>query len=74
MNTAVIEIKNDVAYSFLHDLERINVLRVIQRSSSKALPRQKPSERFAGCLSAARVEELQQELLQMRNEWNGDIS
>jgi len=33
-------------------------------------PKQKLSEHFTGCLSHKRVEELQQELVQMRNEWN----
>ena len=31
------------------------------------------SERFAGCLSNERVDELQQELKNMRNEWERDI-
>ena len=30
MSTAVIEIKNDVAYGFLNQLERMNVLRVVR--------------------------------------------
>ena len=71
MNTAVIEIRNDVAYSFLRDLERINVLRIIKRTAAVSAP--KLSERFSGCLSQKRTEELQQELIQMRNEWNRDI-
>lgn len=32
----------------------------------------KLSERFAGCLSGKRADELQQELTQMRNEWQRD--
>jgi len=72
MNTAVIEIKNDIAYSFLHDLERMNVLRIIQRDATLQTSKLKLSDRFAGCLSSERVDELQQELSQMRNEWNRD--
>ena len=72
MNTAVIEIKNDIAYSLLRDLERINVLRIIKRNTAVAIPKQKLSERFSGCLSQKRTEELQQEPVQMRNEWNRD--
>ena len=31
MSTAVIEIKNDLAYDFLYNLERMDVLRVVSR-------------------------------------------
>ena len=73
MSTAVIEIKNDLAYDFLYNLERMNVLRVVSRQNEKTGHRQKLSERFAGSLSSERVDELQQELNQMRNEWNRNI-
>lgn len=45
----------------------INILRVIDDETT--LVKQKLSERFAGCLSNERTEELQKELTQMRNEW-----
>jgi len=67
MSTAVIEIKNDLAYNFLQNLERMNVLRIVSREKNH---KQKLSERFAGTLSNERVEELQNELNQMRNEWD----
>ena len=70
MNTAVIEIKNDIAYSFLQNLERINVLRIIKHDDAMQTSTQKLSERFAGCLSRERVDELQQELSQIRSEWD----
>ena len=72
MNTAVIEINNDIAYGFLHNLERMNVLRVVSTQNTPKVRRQKLSERFAGSLSNERVDELQQELYQMRNEWDRD--
>jgi hypothetical protein len=31
MSTAIIEIKNDIAYNFLHNLERMNVLRIVSK-------------------------------------------
>ena len=41
---------------------------------NNAVPeKRKLSERFAGCLSKERTEELQQELVQMRKEWERDI-
>jgi len=67
MKTVTVEIKNDIALTFLHNLESMNVLRVIDDKTTKA--KQKLSERFAGCLSKERIEELQKELTQMRNEW-----
>jgi len=72
MSTAVIEIKNDLAYGFLYNLERMNVLRVVSRQNANS-NRQKLSQRFAGSLSSERVDELQKELDQMRNEWDRNI-
>ena len=68
MSTAVIEIKNDLAYGFLYNLERMDVLRVVSRQNTETGNNQKLSERFAGTLSSERVDELQKELNQMRNE------
>ena len=73
MNTAVIEIKNDLAYDFLYNLERMDVLRVVSRHDGKDGHRQKLSERFAGSLSTERVDELHKELNQMRSEWDRNI-
>ena len=69
MGTAIIEIKNDLAYSFLYNLERMDLLRVVSRKNEPESKKQKLSERFAGSLSSERVDELQNELKNMRNEW-----
>lgn len=71
MKTVTVEIKNDIALTILHNLESMQVLRVIEDKPTKT--KQKLSERFAGCLSKERAEELQKELTQMRNEWERDI-
>lgn len=71
MKTVTVEIKKDIALTFLYHLESMHVLRVIEDKTTKA--KQKLSERFAGCLSKERAEELQKELTQMRNEWGRDI-
>jgi ribosomal protein S25 len=73
MSTAVVEIKNDVAYNFLHQLERLNVLRVVSKQRIGNANGQKLSKRFAGTLSSERVDELQKELIQMRDEWDRNI-
>jgi HAMP domain-containing protein len=67
MKTVTVEIKNEIAMSFLHNLESMNIIRVVD---SDSLPeKQKLSDKFAGCLPKERVDELQKELVQMRNEW-----
>jgi len=71
MKTVTVEIKKDIALTFLYNLESMHVLRVIEDKTTKA--KQKLSERFAGCLSKERAEELQKELTQMRNGWERDI-
>lgn len=71
MKIVTVEIKNDVALSLLHNLESMHILRVIENKT--VLEKRKLSERFAGCLSKERTEELQQELVHMRKEWERDI-
>lgn len=70
MKTVTVEIKNEIALTFLYNLERMHILRVVEDKSTRG--KQKLSERFAGCLSKERAEELHKELTQMRNEWERD--
>lgn len=71
MRIVTVEIKNDIALSLLQNLESMHVLRVIENKTVHE--KRKLSERFAGCLSTERTEELQQELAQMRKEGGRDI-
>jgi HAMP domain-containing protein len=73
MTTAVIEIKNHLAYGFLQQLERMNVLQVISEQRTQSNNTQRLSKHFAGALSSERVDELQKELNQMRQEWDRNI-
>ena len=73
MSIAIVEIKNDIAYSFLQNLERMDILRIVSHKNEREGKKQKLSERFSGCLSSERVDELQKELKNMRNEWERDI-
>ena len=73
MSTAIIEIKNDLAYNFLYDLERMNLLHIVSRKNEPERKKQKLSDRFAGSLSSERVDELQKELKNMRTEWERNI-
>lgn len=67
MRTVTVEIKNDIALKFLHNLESMHIIRLIE--STTGATKQKLSERFAGCISKERADELQSELIQMRKEW-----
>ncbi|HAQ19316.1 MAG TPA: hypothetical protein DCR40_08815 [Prolixibacteraceae bacterium] len=67
MKTVTVEIKNEIAMSFLQNLESMNILRVVENNISPV--KQNLSDRFAGCLPKERVDELQNELIQMRSEW-----
>ena len=51
----------------------MNLLRVVSRKNEQESKKQKLSDRFAGSLSSERVDELQEELKNMRNEWERDI-
>jgi len=73
MSTAVIEIKNDVAYGFLYQLERMNVLQILSRQQTQNGNGQLLSERFLGALPRERADELHEELNKMRKEWEKDI-
>ncbi len=64
MKTVTVEIKDDIALTFLHNLESLHILRIIENKTTPN--KQKLSERFAGCISKERYEELQKELTQMR--------
>ena len=64
MRILTVEIENDIALSPLQNLESMHVFRV--RQNKTVHEKRKLSERFAGCLSAERTDELQQEHAQMR--------
>jgi uncharacterized protein (DUF2249 family) len=68
MRTVTVEIKDNIALSFLNNLESMRVLRVVREDNKPLHLKKKLSEHFAGCLSPERVDELQKELRQMRNE------
>jgi hypothetical protein len=70
MRTVMIEIKNDIALAFLQNLESMHIIRVIEKKVDKAKLRL--SEKFAGCITKERAMELQDELTEMRKEWEKD--
>ncbi|GHV12060.1 hypothetical protein AGMMS49938_03880 [Fibrobacterales bacterium] len=68
--TLTVELRNPKAIDFLRDMERVDLVRLITPTESIAQPTF--AERFFGCISKEQGEELQKELVQMRNEWNRD--
>lgn len=67
MKNVTVEIKNDIALTLLQNLESMQILRVIESKVNPSKP--KLSERFSGCISKERAEELQNELIKTKNEW-----
>jgi hypothetical protein len=74
MNTAVIEIRNDMAYSFLCNLERMDLLRILSRGKTNELEnkKQKPSDFFC-TLSIEEGEKFQNHVINSRLEWDRNI-
>ncbi|SFK56444.1 hypothetical protein SAMN05216357_103110 [Porphyromonadaceae bacterium KH3CP3RA] len=75
MNTAIIEIKNDIAYDFLENLERMQVIRIVRQRPSQRRKKRKLSKRFAGALhlSDKQYEEMQGGLTKLREGWERNI-
>ena len=67
METILIEIKSPKAYRLLEDLEDLQILKVVRKSSG---PLQKLSEKYAGKLPGDIADQLQQYVEQSRTEWN----
>lgn len=66
MDTLLIEVTNQDAYPLLKQLEKLHLIKVIQKHTSV----QKLSEKFAGKLSAQDAEKLQEHINHSRNEWD----
>ena len=56
METVLLEIKNNKAYRILEDLEDLNIIKVLNKSTQ---PQQKLSEKYAGKLPSEIADQLQ---------------
>jgi hypothetical protein len=65
METVLIQINNNKAYKLLEDLEDLQIIKVLKKSSA---PQQKLSEKYAGKLPSDVADELQNYVSQSRNE------
>ena len=71
MDAVLIELTNKKAIRLLHDMEELNLIKVIKGNSAK--PTIKLSEKYAGKLPSAVANELQNYVGQSRNKWNKDL-
>ena len=66
METIVVQLTNTKALKLLQELEELNLIKLLKRNSDSS---QKLSEKYAGKLSTATVDKLQEHIKQSRNEW-----
>jgi hypothetical protein len=67
MKTVIVELRNNNALRLLKDLELANIIRVLDKD--KKIEKTKLSSRLRGSISKERAKELNQQLIQMRYEW-----
>ncbi len=67
METVLIQINNQKAYRLLEDLEDLQIIKVLEKSSQQE---QKLSEKYAGKIPTDVADELQNYVSESRNEWN----
>jgi hypothetical protein len=72
METVLLQINNNKAYKLIEDLEALNIIKVLKKTTE---PATKLSERFAGKLNLSEEEynNFQDAITQGRNEWEKDI-
>lgn len=72
METVLLQINNNKAYKLIEDLEALDIVKVLKKSSQS---KEKLSARFTGSLNLSDDEynNFQDSLTQNRNEWERDI-
>ena len=67
MQTVLVQINISKAYRILEDLESLDIIKVLKKSSES---KQRLSEKYAGKLPSDIANELQDYVTQSRTEWN----
>jgi hypothetical protein len=67
MRTVTVELRNNNALRLLKDLELANIIRVLDKDKKKE--KTKLSASLRGAISKERAQELNEQLKQMRSEW-----
>jgi len=71
METLTIKIKNNKALKLIRDLEDMNLIQVLSSDTKK--PVTKLSDLLKGSITAEAAEAMQNEVKQMRSEWERNI-
>lgn len=66
-NTMVIQVKNKKAIKLLHELQELDLIKVLKENIS---PAEKLSDKFKGIITREQGKNLQEHIKQMRCEWN----
>ncbi len=67
-DTMLIEITNQKAIGLLHELEHLNLIKVLAENFSTVKPRL--SQKYRGIMSKLEGKSLDEHIQKMRNEWN----
>lgn len=67
-NTILIEVTNQKALNLLHELEKLNLIKML--STNKNENKTKISKKYRGLLSKEQGKELDEHILKIRKEWD----
>jgi hypothetical protein len=68
MDTMLIQLTNQKAAGLLHELEELNLIKVLKENIGPEKP--KLSDKYRGILSKEEGKKLNEHIKQMRSEWN----
>jgi len=68
MDTMLIQFTNQKAVKLLHDLEELQLIKVLEENFDK--PKPKLSDKYRGIITKEQGQNLNEHIKQMRNEWN----
>lgn len=67
-NTLLIQVTNQKAVALLHELEELNLIKVLQKNIPTATS--SLSKKYKGSLTKEQGQDLNKHIKQMRNEWS----
>ena len=68
MDIMLIQLTNEKAAGLLHELERLNLIKVLKENITAVKP--KLSDKYKGILTKEEGQKLNEHIQQMRSEWN----
>lgn len=67
-NTMLIQVTNQKALGLLHELEELNLIKVLKKNFAPA--KTKLSDKYKGIITKEQGQNLNEHIKQMRSEWN----